>query len=443
MANKQDSCNMNYPQEEKSFFIHPCLSIEFITPKNESYFFGYYNYSPINKDHNKVLAHRVTFEGRMPESNDTVEIGYFDLYTNEWNPLGISQAFNWQQGSMLQWLGPDFNKRIIYNDVETGKYIARIYDLEKGLGRTISKAIYGVDPNGEFSISLNFERSYWTRAYSYSPICDDKWNVPIPEKDGILLIDLKTGKYKTIIKLKNILDIGKVSDEKGVSHWVEHIMLNPSGNRFAFYHRYGNNCEYTGRVYTADINGENIWAHPFQAGDSLSHLGWINSASYVLFTNPEAKIISIWKSGDTNKRTQMLKKLYRKYFKSIIPRKIVKSASEKNSFYAITIDQKGVSDKLNDGVLKQDGHPSFTSDSRFMLTDTYADGTGFRHLVLYDFQKSKVIQLGKFFSTFNKCGWRADLHPRFSYDEKSIIIDSTQNGYHQVLVLKVDWDKII
>ena len=60
---------------------------------------------------------------------------------------------------------------------------------------------------------------------------------------------------------------------------------------------------------------------------------------------------------------------------------------------------------------------------------------------MYDVMSKKTIQLGQFFSTFNSCGWRADLHPRFSHDEKYIIIDSSTHGHHQMYVLKINWEK--
>lgn len=435
---------MNSITIEEKYSINPVVQFEFITPANKSFFFGYYNYSPINNDHSKLLAHRANFEGRMANPDDTVEIGYFDLITSKWNPIGTSNAFNWQQGAMLQWLGRDYNNRIIYNDVENGKFVSRIFDLKNRNFQTIPHPIYGVTPCGQFSISLNFERCYWTRAYSYASIRDENWNERIPEMDGILKIDLTTGKAKTIISINDILNFEGTKDDGHTSHWFEHIMLNPDGNRFVFYHRYGTNENYIGKVYSADLNGNDIWPHPYQYGDSLSHLGWINNHSYVLFTYPETKILSKWKAVEAkNNNNSLLISIYRKLLKPFIPRKIAFIALHKKDFYAITEDKKGIIGRLDIGMLGKDGHPSFTKDGQFMLTDTYTDELGFRHLILYHLKTSKIHELGKFYSTYNACGWRADLHPRFSPDEQSIIIDSTHNGYHQLVVLKLDWNMLI
>jgi hypothetical protein len=418
--------------------IDPYIKEVFSSPNSNSYFFGYYNYSPISKDGTKMLAHKIFFEGRMPSKDDEVEIGYFNLETQKWHKISESRAFNWQQGAMLQWLGPDYNDKFIYNDVEQNKFISKIVDIKNNSSRTIPYAIYGIDSKGTFSISLNFERCYWTRAYSYASIRNKNWDQNVPSNDGIFKIDLSTGEAKRIISIQKILDLSKENDQK--PHWFEHIMLNPKGDRFSFYHRFGNNSDFSTRVYTADINGCNVWEHPYSRGDQYSHLGWQDDKSYVLYTKPMSTRESSYKKfEESNNRNKFLVSLYRKYVKPVIPMRLSKIVMNSNSYYSLTIDQNEIIEEINPKVLNQDGHPSFSKNGRYMLTDTYEDESSFRYLLLYDTFLKKVIELGSFFSTYNSCGWRADLHPRFSFNENYIIIDSTHNGYHQVIVFEIDW----
>jgi hypothetical protein len=418
------------------------VEVIFESPEEKSFFFGYYNYSPMNIDGNKLLAHKANFEGRMPNASDKVEIGYFDLENNnKWNVLSQSKAFNWQQGSMLQWLGPDFNSQIIFNDVESGRFVSRIVNVATKEIKTIPHAVYGIMPDGKFSISLNFERCYWTRAYSYAPIVDESWNKRIPEEDGIVKINLKTGQKETIIKINDFLKLQGIEDDGTTSHWFEHIMLNPDATRFAFHYRYGNKDAYLTRSYTADINGKNIWKHPAQEDARFSHLGWKDNNHYVLFSNHKTKATKWIGSNKKSFTKRFLRWSYRRtlkpFFKGESLNKVVG-----NSHYALTRDGDKVIEKINFDMLSRDGHPSFTSDGRFMLTDTYQDEGNFRHLLLCDIEKKICEELGSFFSTYNNCGWRADLHPRFSRDEKFVIIDSTHNGYHQMMLLKIDFKKL-
>jgi hypothetical protein len=427
----------------KKMLLNKGVSLYFQTPENKSYKFGYYNYSPINKDGNKLLAHRIYFEGRMPKPDDCVDIGYFSIPDGKWFKLTESNAFNWQQGSMLQWLGPDFNGEIIFNDAIDNSYISRIININTGKERKLPKAIYGIDPNGEFSISLNFERCNFTRAYSYASVEDQTWNKPIPEKDGIIRVDLRTGNSRRIIPLKSIVEFAKSSDFDNQSHWFEHIMLNPLGNRFAFYHRYSSETGFITRCFTADSDGNTIWLHPNKISEWLSHLGWMDDKKYVIYTYPQSKIRNLLVGFPGNrKKVRWYMKFYRYNVKPFLPRSLINKTGSTSSYYALVKDQSEIIDLLNPEPRGMDGHPSFTKNSRFMLTDTYADKEGFRYLMLYDLLKKETLELGKFYSFFNNCGWRADLHPRFSPDENYVIIDSTHKGHHQMLVLELDWDQM-
>lgn len=429
-------------KNNRFFFDESIVKVIFESPKEQSFKFGYYNYSPINKSEDKLLAHKISFEGRNPFPADKVEIGYFRLDTKEWIKLAESSAFNWQQGSMLQWLGPDFDREIIFNDAENNQYISRIINVNTKEERKINRAIYGVSPDGKFSISLNFERCNFTRAYSYASVIREDWKEKIPERDGILKINLATGESQTIISLKDIVQkLGSDTSIVNKAHWFEHIMLNPTGSRFAFYHRYGENVGFKTLSYTSDINGNNIWLHPMSEAERVTHLGWRNEKQYVLYTVTTPKVKQLWLGK--KKKVKWYVKAYRKLVKPFVPRTIISKLPQPKSYYALTKDMDGVEKKINPLPRNMDGHPSFTKDGRFMLTDTYSDNNNYRNLLIFDLEKGKTHIIGKFFSTFNNCSWRADLHPRFSPDERKIIIDTSHNGYHQLLVFKVDWDALI
>jgi len=428
---------------KKRFYLNKGVNFLFQTPKDRSFKFGYYNYSPISADGTKMLAHHPRFEGRLPNPEDIIDVGYFDLKSGEWIKLAETNAFNWQQGSMLQWMGPDFNSKCIFNDSDGEKYVARIFDINKNKEKSLSRAIYGLDPNGRFSISMHFERAFYTRAYNYAPIQDETWNKRIPESDGIIKINLETGKYETIIPLKNILKLNQHTNiNDHAAHWIEHIMLNPSGNRFAFYHRYGSKNNFATSCFTANIDGSDIWQHPLEENDRVSHLGWRDDNSYVLYTIPQSKLKSAWIEKAKNNKPKFYVRFYRKYLKKFVPGKMVSQIPKAKSFYALTLDQKEVIDKLNPWPGSMDGHPSFTKNGQYMLSDTYADKEGYRNLLIYNLKTQKTYLLGRFYSHFNNCNWRADLHPRFSPDENKVVIDSTHDGYHRMMVLEMDWENI-
>jgi hypothetical protein len=423
--------------------LSEACKLSFCTPDDKSYWFGYYNYSPISRDGRRMLAHHANFEGRMPNAEDRCSIGYFDLADGCWHQLATSSAFNWQQGSMLQWLGPDFNTRVIYNDAERSHFVSRILSVDSGQLETVPEAIYAVDPAGSFSITLNFERCYWMRAYSYATIRNEYWNKRIPKDDGLFRVDLQSGKKEKIIALEVIIKAGGNKDDGASAHWLEHIQLNPSGTRVAFYHRSGNNTSYITQLYTADITGDNLWRHPMQPSEQLSHMNWRNPQEYVVFSGIASHVGAAYSAIEKHRNysARMAVWIYRKCVKPCVS--VVKVAAiAGKSYYALTQDQAGIKERWGCGRLCCDGHPGFTQDGRFMLTDTYADEQGFRHLMVFDTQRKKLVPLAKLFSSINNCGWRADLHPRFSPDEKKVIVDGSHNGRHQMVVLELDWARI-
>lgn len=415
----------------------------FSTPETFSHWFGYYNITPMDLSSNKLLAHRVTFDGRAITTDDVAEIGWFDLKDGSWHSLGKTNAFNWQQGSMLQWLQTGKNDEIIFNDVENGQFVARIVSIDGIEKKKIPWPVYGVTPDGKTSISLEFERSYWCRAYHYESIKDPKWDVRIAEEDGLFQVNLETGAVKRIISIQTILQYDYDPVFETSKHWLEHVMINPSGNRFVFYHRFSEGDSFRTRIFTANINGSDIYLLPDWRDSKWSHLGWKDDKGFVVFG---IKRLLAGKTYETlSKKSGVFGHILRKIYRILVSPYVGQRTHHKiaaSSQYQIYHDKNVLLGGYSKGMLINDGHPSFTEDGRYMLTDTYADDQGYRFLLLYDTKRDKLLELGKFYSPFNNCDYRSDLHPRFSPDYNFVVIDSAHSGKHQMIVLRLDWGLI-
>ena len=92
--------------------------------------------------------------------------------------------------------------------------------------------------SGKYSISLNYERCYWCRAYHYQSVKNPKYNVQVAEDDGIFKVNLETNTVKRIVKIQDVIAIDAPEDFKIAKHWLEHIMINKAGDRIVFLHRY-------------------------------------------------------------------------------------------------------------------------------------------------------------------------------------------------------------
>ena len=427
--------------DNKQFILSDLIDITFSTPSTFSHWFGYYNYSPLDSSGTRLLAHRIDFDARLITSDDTAELGWFNLNDASWHSIGKTRAFNWQQGAMLQWLGYE---EIVFNDVMDNHFVSKIVKANGTDIRVIPWPVYGITPNGKMSISLQFERSYWCRAYHYEAIRNPKWDVRIAEEDGIFQVDLENGDYKQIVFIKDILKLDYDPIFEKSKHWIEHIMINPSGQRFAFYHRFDDGSGFKTRVLTANIDGTGIFLVPGWRDNGWSHMGWQDNNKYVIFG---VKRVLAGKTYDvitknTGKLGKLLKNTYHRYVYPIMNKKTHSKMTSSGS-YQLYSDQIGMIGGYSKGNLSNDGHPSFSLDGRYMLADTYADENSYRHLFLFDTASEKLFTLGSFFSPYNNCEYRSDLHPRFSLDNKYIIIDSAHSGKHQMLVFKVNWDLII
>ena len=93
---------------------------------------------------------------------------------------------------------------------------------------------------------------------------------------------------------------------------------------------------------------------------------------------------------------------------------------------------------VGEGVLRLDGHPSYSPDQNFLLLDTYPDRYGDRNLLLYDLRNDSLIRLGAFFSPRQFSGdLRCDLHPRWSPSGRYVVFDSSHERQRQIYIVEL------
>lgn len=413
--------------------------LAYVSPENMSFWFGYYNYSPENYDGTKVLAQHVNFDGRSIKKEDQAEIGWLDVLTGEWNPIGTTRAFNWQQGAMLQWL--EDGNSFIYNDAEDGQFISKEFTISSGKTQVHPWPVYGIDKKRGISVSLQFKRCYWCRAYHYESISDESWDGLLPLEDGIFLLDLKNNTTKRIIKIEDIVNVDAEPSFKQAKHWVEHIMINPSGSRFAFYHRYTYESGFVTRVFTANIDGTDIRIIDGWRDFSWSHMGWINDHEFAIYGVKKNQAVQAYRkiTEEHGRLGKLLRLVYKKTLSKLISKQVRKRTASLGTYQMFDCISGQMIDEIDIGIFPIDGHPSFTKDGRYMLTDTYEDENMYRHLYIYDMKLKKKVEIAKFYSPFNSCDYRSDLHPRFNPKENRIIVDSAHSGYHRIVGIAIDW----
>lgn len=425
--------------------------------ENESEWFGYYNYDPLNIKHTKLLCNRSVDEGKAPQKGVSIELGYYKLADKTWHHIGNSDSWNWQQGAMMQWLPGNENK-VIYNTSRDNKLISIIHDIETGLNKEISWPIYGITPDGKKSIALDMERSYWCNAYHYQSVANDEKNQPVVEEDGIFEIDLELNTRRRIVSIQSILELDPDPDFGELKHWLEHIMISPDGSHFVFLHRFcpkDNMYQYQTRVILSKIDGTCLQVIPEWRDYSWSHFGWNGSNGFSLYSirinNLQRKFISATKDLSDKKQSNSIRNFVQGLFvklKGLMPvwfREFLKGGKASNMYlyYIKSGDKYLLHKQWRHKLLNIDGHPSFTNDGKYMITDSYPDIYGYQRLVVMNTENEKVLELGSFYASMKGTPASCDLHPKLSKDNCYVTVDSAFNKKHHILVFGLNWNLII
>ena len=372
-------------------------SITQISSSKEEHLFGYYDKCPWNKDENKVIYLQVTEANKNYASSKQANIILKDLLTEKEQIIATTNAWNVQQGCMLQWLGPDFNSKIFYNDFIDGKLKSVILNIDNLEKKIIDYPLYSIDKTGKWGLSLDFYRLNRLRpGYGYNNKGDETSKELLPKGYCIWKVDLESNTSEGIISYEQLYNIDLKDTMKDAEHKVNHIMINPSGTRFMFLHRWiKNKVKYT-RLLTADTNGKDIFN--LLDNDMVSHCNW-----------KDDKTILCWAQKE-----------------------------EKGTHYFLLKDKTSECNIIAKEKLFTDGHPSYSPDGKWFVTDTYPDFRRKQHIYIYNEKEDKIIEIATVYANINYNGdCRCDLHPRWNYSGNKICFDGAQKNKRQVYSIDV------
>lgn len=369
------------------------------------YLCGYYDKSPWDSTGRYIIALRVerAYKSVAPKSLGLVCL--FDTHNrNALLEIGVTHAWNVQQGCMAQWLGPDFSSRIIYNDFREGNYCSVIFNInEMKEEKVLSLPIYDVSADGDYALSLDFSRLHRLRpGYGYSNTPDKTRKITCPDLTCIWKIDIPSGKIYELLKYTDFARYETNSTMLGAEHKVNHIMINPSSNRFMVIHRWIKYGRKYSRLVTVNIDTSemyNLSDYKF-----VSHCYWKN----------DYEILSFLRKRNSGDHYYLLKDQTQDY-------------------------------KLLWSDLRTDGHCSYSPDRKHVITDTYPDRKRISSVILCNEininndKHGESKQLARVYSSFrydNNC--RCDLHPRWSRDGKLVCFDSTHEGRRGIYIIEIE-----
>lgn len=307
---------------------------------------------------------------------------------------------------MLQWI-PGRDHEIIWNDRDgdgdAARLVSRILDVESRVLRTLDGPVSALTPDGASALGVNFVRLHRARpTYGYVGAPDPSKGIPAPADDGIFHIDLATGRRALVLSLAEIVAYDRAagfvpSDE----HYIDSIVPNPTGTRFAFFERWGAPAIVT-RVLTANLDGSGLFviAPP---GGHLSHAAWLDDERLVLYSTQHDGYTVFRDAGaDTHG---------------------ARAQRDEPSTLLET---------------SRDGHQSFLAGGEWMLTDTYGDDDGTQHVLLYHVPTETIFTLAHLAAPQTFTGTlRCDHHPRISRNGRKVVVDSAHRWGRQMYLIDI------
>ena len=362
---------------------------EFI--QRPGYFYGFHDTCPWSPDDLKILAHKFDPTKSMRQiETGPIEIGFFkDASLKDFKTLSYTHAWNWQQGSSLNWVG----RNIIFNDFYKGESIANIIDLNGNILKTLPCHVACVSNNGRFGLTFSFERlGRGMPGYGYQFV--GKAIKKYRDIETLGIIDIETLEHKKLYSLEEIAQIEPRDAMNNSFHFFSHCLISKNDERFLFFHNWVRpSGKLEVRMFSSDVTGKDLFLFP---GSQFSHITWKDNETILAYFKPY---------------------------------------NRKLGYYCVK-DLHTDSVRIAERFLDLDGHPQFSSDQRYIVTDTYPDRFRNQYLKLYAFETESGIVLAKLRIPFPyRNDRRCDFHPRWSRDNSMICFDSAHNNIRSLCII--------
>lgn len=427
------------------------------------HFMGFHDGTAINPSNGALLVLEVDEMLRPPTKDDRARLLITTWEGEIKSEVGVTAAWNFPQGARQQWVD---SETIVHNRSSDRECVGVVTSLAAGTELVLEKPIYVVDRQRRTGWGLNFARLHRLGGYGYVGLADETAHSEAPGDDGLWEVDLQSGRASLRVSIEQVVGCrGLVATATGAHHYLTHVVPSPNGSRLAFLHRYwlADGGIHT-RLITCSASGNEIecWAEGF-----LSHFDWWDDEAVLIWGRPLSRL----QATRSHPALSLPGVRQLATWSKPLLRRLLRRRGGLTANYLIARAGDSPPQTFANGVLTEDGHPSFRpTDRGCLLTDTYPDESGWRTLMLCDLHDPQVQRLGRFqqaqvtpdtsnfekavegiepevlnkFSpshfAYSRSGIHCDLHPRWRWDGRAVCFDSNHEGFRGVYTLELAED---
>lgn len=324
-------------------------------------------------------------------------MGWIEPDARRFSPFAETAAWNFQLGSMLQWLGAD---RVIYNTSDRGAVVARVHDLSQNRTFDLPAAFFAVAPDAAEVAGFDMGRGHSVNpGYSYAGVGYPLSERPAPESEGLMLMNPVTGQTRMAISYAELAERFFTPHRQREAVLLGRLLYSPGGKRLAFSARYWESGTNRRRTCLLVLELASQTIHRVVPADWLpQHFAWRDDQSLLVWSQP---------------------------FESPA------------CFHLYRIGNQAPPEPVGRNLLLQDGHVAWFNGGASLITDTFPQPDGSQHLYRLDIEPETLQHLGAFPAPNRPMDLRCDLHPCLSRDEKWLAVDSFHEKFRGIYLRSI------
>lgn len=197
----------------------------------------FFDTSPVSPSGRYVALLRMPYENKSPQPGDAAEVIVVDRNTGGEKVVATTRGWEVQLGAHVQWGASD--RELLFNDVDTTTWKAYCVVLNPATGksRRLNSTVFMASNNGKKIATYNLINSVYAQV-GYGVVIPRslvRRNIGPVADDGIDITDVKTGKTKRIVSIKDIYEKSvpsiAIANPQAYEYYCFQVKWNPQGTR--------------------------------------------------------------------------------------------------------------------------------------------------------------------------------------------------------------------